>query len=125
MTMNYTIMVMKKVTLPVSQEPETRPPALSRRVGVAEAKAKLSGVLRTLAEGPVIIHSRGQDMGALLDIKAYERLAANEPGGARPGGLALVEAIEALKRRHGGGIEDFEAAPAVVVTQDPFRRRRA
>ena len=92
---------------------------------MAEAKAKLSGVLRTLADGPVIIHSRGHDMVALLDIKPYERLAAHEPDGTRPAGLALVEAIESLKRRHGGGVGDFEVSPAVVLPQDPFRRRRA
>jgi len=78
-------------------------------LGVAEAKSKLSEVLRDTASGPTIIHSRGRDL-AVLGIEEYENLVAEGRGGGGTGG-AFLNRLEAVKRRHGGGVESFEPAP--------------
>lgn len=90
-----------------------------RRVGVAEAKSKLSEVLRDAAKGPTIIHSRGRDIAVLLAIEEYEQLVAEHPGG--PGtGMAFLNRIDAVKRRHGGGVSRFDPAPMKYQAVDPF-----
>jgi prevent-host-death family protein len=117
-------MVMKKTT-------RAAEPAISygqatigaRRLGVAETKAKLSEVLRSLERGPVIIHARGRDLGALVDVETFQRLAAHDAGPDRPGGSAFLDAVEALRRRH-RGVASFDPKPAVIRPQDPFRARR-
>ena len=109
-------MVMKKTTRALALR--------SRRVGVAEAKAHLSEVLRALEDGPIVIHARGRDVGALVGIDTYERLTANDQTGGVAGGRAFLEAVEVLKKRHGGGVDEFEPAPAVITPQDPFQVRR-
>jgi hypothetical protein len=40
------------------------------------------------------------------------------------GGRAFIETVEALKKRHGGGVDGFDPAPAVIQPQDPFQTRR-
>jgi prevent-host-death family protein len=95
-----------------------------RRVGVAEAKSRLSEVLRDAAKGPTIIHSRGRDLAVLLAIEEYEQLVAEHPGGTGTGG-AFLSRIDAVKRRHGGGVEEFEPARMRFQAVDPFSRRRA
>lgn len=95
-----------------------------RRVGVAEAKSKLSEVLRDAANGPTIIHSRGRDLAVLLAIEQYEHLVADQAGGPGSGG-AFLRRIEAVKERNGGGVEDFQPAPMVFRPTDPFAQRRA
>ena len=119
-------MVMKKTTTTGvdSPRPAEKASRRPRRVSVAEAKAKLSEVLRSLEEGPVIIHARGRDVGALVDIDSYERLAAANDQTDQPGGAAFLEAVDALKQRHGGGVEDFAPTPSAIRPQDPFRSRR-
>jgi prevent-host-death family protein len=98
-----------------------------RRLGVAEAKSKLSSVLRDVAAGPTIIHSRGHDVAVLLAIDDYVALAG-ERGGA---GAAFLERIDAVKRREGGGVDAFEPARLDLRIADPFangepgRRTRA
>lgn len=95
-----------------------------RRLGVAEAKSKLSEVLREAAKSPTIIHSRGRDMVVVMAIEHYERLAAEHH---RPvsGGALFLERVEALKQRHGGGVIDFEPARLEFVPDDPLIRPRA
>ena len=93
----------------------------TRRLGVAEAKAKWSEVLREAAQGPTVIHSRGKDLAVVLAIEDYERLSAGEQVGT--GGAAFLQRIEALKQRHGGGV-DFEPARLDYVPSDPFAPRR-
>jgi prevent-host-death family protein len=95
-----------------------------RRVGVAEAKSKLSEVLRDAANGPTIIHSRGRDLAVLLAIEQYEHLVATQAGGPGSGG-AFLRRIEAVKGRHGGGVDDFQPAPMAFRSADPFAQRRA
>lgn len=101
----------------------TIPPAAStRRLGVAETKARLSEVLRGLEESPVVIHSRGRDVGVLVDIHTYTRIAANHP---RAGGAAFLAAVAALRDRFGGGVTDFAPAAALTAQEAfPVRRRR-
>jgi prevent-host-death family protein len=49
-----------------------------RRVGVAEAKARFSEVLRDTAKGPTLIHSRGRDLAVLIAIEDYEQLVKDQ-----------------------------------------------
>src|SRR5262245_23521795 len=92
-----------------------------RRVGVAEAKAKLSEVLRSIERAPIGIHSRGRDIGALIDIATFERFTAANDTDQRPGGAAFLDAVDAIKQRHGGGVADFEPAPLKIRVGDPFK----
>jgi prevent-host-death family protein len=94
----------------------------SRRVGVAEAKAELSRVLRDTASGPTVIHSRGRDVAVVLGIEEYERLVANDH--AQSGTMAeLLEDIAALKRRFGGGAA-LDVDRVDYEPPDPFSARR-
>jgi prevent-host-death family protein len=77
-------------------------------LGVAEAKSKLSELLREAAQGPTVIHSRGRDLAVVLAIEDYERLTADQHL-QNAGGAAFLQRVEAVKRRHGGGA-DFEPA---------------
>lgn len=95
-----------------------------RRVGVAEAKAMFSEVLREVARGPTIIHSRGRDLAVLLAIDEYEQLAASRSPGASSG-AGFLSRIDAVKRRHGGVVEEFSPAAMRLRAIDPFVRRSA
>jgi prevent-host-death family protein len=104
------------------KETITSAPRSGRRIGVAEAKSRFSEVLRDAASQPTIIHSRGRDLAVLLAIDEYDRLVAEHPGG--PGtGAAFLARIDAVKRRHGGGVDDFKPAAMKFRAQDPFSRR--
>jgi prevent-host-death family protein len=106
------------VMIPTLHASSQRP----RRLGIAEAKSKLSEVLRDVAQGPMVIHNRGRDLAVVLAIEEYERLtAAQEP--QRAGGAAFLQRVEALKQRHGGGVE-FEPARLEFVPAEPFARRK-
>src|SRR5262245_6618052 len=109
------MMVMKQGTQALSPR--------ARRLGVAEAKSKLSEVLREAALGPTIIHSRGRDLAVVLAIEDYERLTADRQT-PRAGGAEFLQRVDALKQRHGGGVKDFEPARLDFVPGDPFTRRR-
>ena len=109
-------MVMKKGIQAVS--PRTR------RLGVAEAKSKLSEVLREAAEGPTVIHSRGRDLVVVLSVEEYERLTAAQDL-QKSGGSTFLQRVEALKQRHGGGVSDFEPARLDFVPAEPFARKKA
>lgn len=91
----------------------------ARRLGVAEAKSKLSEVLRDAAQGPTVIHSRGKDLVVVLSIEDYERLTADQQP-PRGGGAAFLQRVEALKQRYGGGVSDFEPVRLDFVPADPF-----
>jgi prevent-host-death family protein len=96
----------------------------TRRLGVAEAKSKLSEVLREAAEGPTVIHNRGRDLVVVLAVEDYERLTADHHL-RRSGGAAFLQRVEALKQRHGGGVSDFEPARLDFVPAEPFARKKA
>lgn len=92
-----------------------------RRVGVAEAKADLSRVLREAPEGPIVIHNRGRDVAVVLGIEEYERIVSNDH--ARGSSMQeLLRGIEELKSRFGGGAE-LDAKPIEYEPTDPFRTR--
>ena len=92
-----------------------------RRVGVAEAKSRLSALLRDAAAGPTIIHNRGRDLAVVLAVEEYDRLAT-ERLAARGGGAGFLERVERLKHRHGGGVEDFRPRRLDLTPNDPFAR---
>jgi prevent-host-death family protein len=96
----------------------------TRRLGVAEAKSRLSEVLRDAAQGPLVIHSRGRDLAVVVAVEEYERLTAGQQP-ERAGGSAFLQRVEALKLRHDGGIQDFEPARLDFVPADPFARGKA
>jgi len=95
----------------------------ARRLGVAEAKSRLSEVLRESVQGPTIIHSRGRDVVVVLSVEEYERLTADQQP-RRAGGLELLNRIEALKQRYGGGVDDFEPARLDFVPAEPFAGKK-
>jgi prevent-host-death family protein len=105
------MMVMRKAIQTLS--PRTR------RLGVAEAKSKLSEVLREAQQGPTVIHSRGRDLAVVLAIEDYERLTADQQL-PRAGGAAFLQRVEAVKQRRGGGVSDFEPARLDFVPAEPF-----
>ena len=80
--------------------------------------------MRDTAKGPTIIHSRGRDLAVLVAIEEYEQLIAEHAGGPATGG-AFLGRIEAVKRRHGGGVAEFTPAPMSFQAMAPFSRRRA
>jgi prevent-host-death family protein len=83
------------------------PTRRTKRLGVAEAKSKLSEVLREAAKGPTIIQSRGRDLVVVLAIEDYQRLISQQAS-PETGGASFLKRVEALKQRHGGGVSDFE-----------------
>ena len=93
-----------------------------RRIGVAEAKSRLSELLRDAAAGPTIIHSRGRDLAVVLAVEEYDRLAT-EHTALRGGGGGFLERVDRLKQRHGGGTEDFRPPRLRLNPLDPFARR--
>ncbi len=96
--------------------------AAVRRVGVAEAKGKLSEVMRDAVKGPTIIHCRGRDAVVLLALEEYEQLLAQLPEKAFTG-EAFLHRIEAVKRRHAGGVDDFAPKTMTFVPGNPFARQ--
>jgi len=99
------------------------PSLRTRRLGVAEAKSKLSEVLREAAKGPTIIHSRGRDVVVVLAIEDYERLIAEQQPPVS-GGAMFLQRVEAARQRHGGGVSNFEPARLDFAPSDPFARKR-
>ena len=43
---------------------------------------------------------------------------------AEPGGATFLKRVEALKRRYGGGVSDFEPQRLDFVPAEPFSRKR-
>lgn len=91
-----------------------------KRVGIAEAKAHLSEVVRDAADEPVVIHNRGKDVAVLVSFDRYERLV----DAARPtAGQRFVDNIRELKERYGGGYE-IPYEPVDFEIRDPFAPER-
>lgn len=115
MVSHVVTMVTKKTSLP-NRSVRTGP----QRLGIAEAKANLSEAIRRTATGPVVLHNRGRDVAVLVAVEAFDRPQAGmEP---TSGGRDLLRRIEALKSRHGGGVDDFQPATLRFVAHVPFRR---
>jgi prevent-host-death family protein len=94
-------------------------PTSPRRLSVSEAKAMLSDAVRAAAEGPVVIHSRGRDVAALVSMQSFSDLQQGGRAGAR-----FLSAVAELKRRHGGGAV-LELERARIRPNDPFASTRA
>jgi prevent-host-death family protein len=97
-----------------------------KRVGIAEAKAHLSEIVREASAEPVVIHNRGKDVAVVVDAGEYERLV--EAAGKRPtAGGRLVESLRELRAKYGGGYElEFEHID--FPDRNPFvapRKKRA
>jgi prevent-host-death family protein len=83
------------------------------RIGVAKAKATLSKVLRSAEKHPVVIQSRGRDVGAIVSMEDYSLLKhASEKAGV----AGWLERVAKLKKRHGGGA-DFEPRQMKLTPQ--------
>ncbi len=98
-------------------------PQRPRRVGVAEAKSRLSEVLREAAQGPTIIHSRGKDVAIVLGIEDYERLTTQQTSRMN-GGAEFLQRVDALKRKHGSGVS-FDPPRLEFVPAEPFSPKGA
>ena len=107
-------MVMKQV--------DARSRRAPRRLGVAEAKSRLSELLRQCATGPTIIHSRGRDLAVVIAVEDYDRMTA-EHDSVRRGGALFLDRIEALKQRYDGGVESFAPGRLAFGPVDPFTDR--
>jgi prevent-host-death family protein len=92
-----------------------------RRVGVAEAKAHLSSILRDTKSGPVVVHNRGRDLAVLVAIDEYEQLS-RDADQKTPVSRFLLRVAE-LKQSYGGGVDDFDPPRAKVRARYPFRAR--
>jgi hypothetical protein len=53
-------------------------------------------------------------------IRRLEVAEAESSPAGRPGGAAFLERVQALKQRHGGGVEDFTPARFDFVPAEPF-----
>ena len=71
----------------------------TRRLGVAEAKARFAQVLRDTASGPTIIQSRGRDVAVVLSLAEYAQLSATAE--REPVGQQLVDELSRWRRRAG------------------------
>lgn len=90
-----------------------------RRLGVADAKSRLSEVLRDALDGPTIIHRRGHDIAVVLAIQDYKLLSAGFI--SRPkAGTSFLDRVETLKQRHGGGVDEFAPKRLDFTPVDPF-----
>lgn len=90
-----------------------------RRVSAAEAKARLSELVASVAYGGerVVIEKRGKAVAAIVDLADLERLERNESGTGRPrGALALVSAS--------GEVADEEIARLVARIYSSRRRSK-
>jgi prevent-host-death family protein len=68
---------------------------MSKKVSVAEAKARLSALMAEAAHGGkrILIERRGEPMAALVSVSDLERLEQGQPKSGRPrGALALMGA---------------------------------
>ena len=108
----------------VSQRAGRAPAAGPRRLSVSEAKARFSDALREAGAAPIVVHSRGRDIAALISIDEFRKVSTR--GTASAPAKFLVE-VDDLRRRLGGGVE-LRAGRAKVRPLDawgsrPSRRR--
>lgn len=93
----------------------------TKRIGVAEAKAHLSEVLKSADSEPVVIHSRGRDVAVVLGMSTYERLLAAEAN-APTDMQALMTDLAELRDRHGGAEIPYRRVQS--MRRGSVRRRR-
>ncbi len=95
--------------------------ARRRRLGVADAKAHLSELLRDVSTGPTVIHSRGKDLAVIVSVEDFARLesaaASKETGGA-----AFLERIARLRTAEADEDFGFDPERVNVKVENPFAR---
>jgi prevent-host-death family protein len=91
---------------------------------VSEAKARFSDALREASTAPIVVHSRGRDIAALIGIDEYRKVSTR---GTASTAARFLDHVDDLRRRLGGGVE-LQAGRAKVRPLDawgsrPSRRR--
>jgi prevent-host-death family protein len=115
-TFGMTIMVMNAI-------PHRQPPirlSAAKRVGVAEAKAHFSEVLRNAQSRPTVIHSRGRSVAVLLSVADYDALVSGVA--KRMAGKVLMESLADWRADYGGVAFKPERVP-IAPRRFPSRAR--
>jgi len=94
------------------------------RMGVAEAKARFSELLRNARNAPILIHNRGEEIAVVVDAAEWNRLQRLD-GLAPTAGARLLARIAEIKEREGGGVDGFEPVRAEIQAADPFAKARS
>ena len=81
-----------------------------RRVGIADAKARLSSLIREAEQRPTVIHNRGRDVAVLISMADYERVSSVAEAKAESKAEVFLREVGALKEQLGGGVDDFSPA---------------
>ena len=82
-----------------------------RRVSVADAKTRLSSLIREAAQRPTVIQNRGRDVAVLVSLVDYERVNALVSAPAESRAERFLREVEELKVERGGGVDDFSPSP--------------
>jgi prevent-host-death family protein len=115
------MLVMKRVTKSSPAEPGLLRP---RRLSVAEAKAKLSEALRSIRNGPSIIHNRGRDVAVLIDVEQYDRLVAEQRAQqTQTPAQSFLARLEHIKQELGSGADGFAPRKIDYRPRNPFSIR--
>jgi prevent-host-death family protein len=85
-------------------------------VSVADAKARLSSLIREVEERPTVIQNRGRDVAVLVGLAEYERVSELASAPAESKAKRFLREVEALKETLGGG-EDFSPVPLDLRAQ--------
>lgn len=101
----------------------------TRRVGIAEAKARMAEIVRNAATARTVIQRRGDDVAVIIGIEELRRLEAAGEGATD--GARLLRRLDAWRDRTGGVEVDETTFPrAAIAATEPFAsskrsRRRA
>ncbi len=94
-----------------------KPRKKPQRVSVADAKARLSSLIREAAKRPTVIHNRGRDVAVLMSIVDYEK--ASIIASVQPESKAekFLREASALRDKLGGFEDDFSPEPLDLRAQ--------
>ena len=96
-------MVMKNAAAK-AQVPRKKP----KRVSIADAKARLSSLIRDAERRPTVIQNRGRDVAVLISLADYERVSSLVSAPAESKAERFLREVGTLKERFGGGVDDFD-----------------
>lgn len=96
-----------------AQVPRKKP----RRVSVADAKARLSSLIRETEQRPTVIQNRGRDVAVLMSLADYERVSALASAPAESRAERFLREVGALKKEFGGGVDEFSPSPLDLRAQ--------
>ena len=88
-----------------------------RRVSVADAKARLSSLIREAGQRPTVIQNRGHDVAVLVSLAEYERVSALASAPAESRAERFLREVGTLKEELGGGVDDFNPSPLDLRAQ--------